>query len=157
MAWFSRRITKEKEREVSESMESAEFEGAGGAVGTKRQFIVYLAINIAIGFLLYFWLRDVKQTLAGSIFLATVIGTLMFWRFRLAIAFIGIFLLLVTRTIDLHHTIELMNLDVIVFLIGMMVIVGLVRRTGFFRWLLAKGLQLSGFNANRLKIGRAHV
>jgi len=152
MAWFSRRITKEEEREVSESMESAEFEGAEGAVGTKRQFIVYLAINIAIGFLLYFWLRDVKQTLAGSIFLATVIGTLMFWRFRLAIAFVGIFLLLVTRTIDLHHTIEFMNLDVIVFLIGMMVIVGLVRRTGFFRWLLAKGLQLSGFNANRLML-----
>ena len=76
----------------------------------------------------------------------------MFWRFRVAIAFIGIVLLLLTKTIDLEHTLEFMSLDVILFLIGMMVIVGLLRRSGFFRWLLAQGLKFSHFEPNRLML-----
>ena len=129
----------------------AEFEGRE-VVGTPKEFAIYLAVNIAIGIGLYFLLHDLRQTLAGTIFIALVIGTLMFWRFRVAIAFIGIVLLLLTGTIDLHHTIEFMSLDVILFLVGMMVIVGLLRRSGFFRWLLAKGLQLSRFEPKLLMI-----
>lgn len=131
--------------------EYQEFEG-GEAVGTKKQFISYIAINIAIGTFLYYLLPTVQQAIAGTIFLALVIGTLMFWRFRVAIAFLGIVLLLLTGTIDLEHTIKFMSLDVILFLVGMMVIVALLRRSGFFRWLLAKGLKLSKFEPNRLMI-----
>lgn len=131
--------------------EYQEFEG-GEAVGTKKQFISYIAINIAIGIFLYYLLPTVQQAIAGTIFLALVIGTLMFWRFRVAIAFLGIVLLLLTGTIDLEHTIKFMSLDVILFLVGMMVIVALLRRSGFFRWLLAKGLKLSKFEPNRLMI-----
>ena len=129
----------------------AEFEGRE-VVGTPKEFAIYLVVNLAIGIGLYFLLHDLKQTLAGTIFIALVIGTLMFWRFRVAIAFIGIVLLLLTGTIDLHNTIEFMSLDVILFLVGMMVIVGLLRRSGFFRWLLAKGLRLSRFEPNLLMI-----
>jgi Na+/H+ antiporter NhaD/arsenite permease-like protein len=136
---------------LAETIEPVEF-GEAKPVGTKKQFIVFLTINMIIGLLLWFLLKDYKQTLAGTIFLATVIGTLMFWRFRLAIAFIGIVLLLLTRTIDLHHAIEFMSMDVIVFLVGMMIVVGVLRRSGFFRWLLSKGLQLSGFRPNLLML-----
>jgi len=129
----------------------AEFEGKE-VVGTKKEFTIYLILVVSIGFLLFFLLRDARQTLAATIFLATVIGTLMFWRFRVAIAFLGIVLLLLTRTIDLQHTIDFMSLDVILFLVGMMVIVGLLRQSGFFRWLLAKGLKFSGFKPNRLML-----
>ena len=110
----------------------AELEGRE-VVGTKKEFAIYLALVISIGVLLFFVLKDARQTLAATIFMATVIGTLMFWRFRVAIAFLGIVLLLLTRTIDLGHTIEFMSLDVILFLVGMMVIVGLLRQSGFFR------------------------
>ena len=133
-------------------LETAEFEGGVGPVGTRKQFIIYLAINIVIGVLLYWVLKDFKQTLAGTVFLALVIGTLMFWRFRVAIAFLGIVILLLTGTIDLSHTIQFMSLDVIIFLVGMMVIVGLLRRSGFFRWLLAQGLRFSGFKPHRLMV-----
>ena len=129
----------------------AEFEGKE-TVGTPKEFVLYVVVNIAIGFGLYFLLQDMQQTLAGTIFLALVIGTLMFWRFRVAIAFIGIVVLLLTRTIDLQHTLEFMNLDVILFLVGMMIIVGLLRRSGFFRWLLAKALKVSKFRPNLLML-----
>jgi len=129
--------------------EGGEFEGKE-TVGTPKEFAIYLIINAAIGIGLYQVLHNVTQTLAATIFLALVIGTLMFWRFRVAIAFIGIVVLLLTRTIDLSHTIEFMSLDVIIFLMGMMVIVGLLRRSGFFRWLLAKALKLSKFKPRLL-------
>ena len=136
---------------MAEEIEPKEFEG-GGPVGTPKEFAIYLLINAGIGVGLYYALHNVTQTLAATIFLALVIGTLMFWRFRVAIAFIGIVLLLLTRTIDLSHTIEFMALDVILFLIGMMVIVGLLRRSGFFRWLLAKALKLSRFQPRLLMV-----
>jgi Na+/H+ antiporter NhaD/arsenite permease-like protein len=134
---------------MAEFEEIPELEGTG-PVGTPKQFIIYLLVNAAIGVGLWYLLHDMKQTIAGTIFIALVIGTLMFWRFRVGLAFIGIVLLLLTGTIDLHHTIEFMSLDVIIFLVGMMVIVGLLRRSGFFRWLLAGGLKLTNFRPNLL-------
>jgi Na+/H+ antiporter NhaD/arsenite permease-like protein len=121
-------------------------------LGTKRDFTIYIGIVVAagIGFLLL--LSDTRQTLASTIFLATVFGTLMFWKFRVAIAFVGLVLLLVTQTVDLTTAIEFMNLDVILFLVGMMVIVGLLRRCGFFRWLLSHVIRLSRFEPHWLMI-----
>ncbi len=119
-------------------------------LGTKRDFAIYLGIIIAAGIGFFFLLNDAKQTLALTIFLATVLGTLMFWKFRLAIAFLGLVLLLITKTVDLSTAIEFMNLEVILFLVGMMVIVGLLRQVGFFRWLLVKVLRLSKFEPHWL-------
>ena len=121
-------------------------------LGTKRDFAIYLGIVVAAGISLSFLLRDDRQTLAFTIFLATVFGTLMFWKFRVAIAFLGLVLLLITQTVDLTTAIEFMNLDVILFLVGMMVIVGLLQRCGFFRWLLSHVIRLSRFEPHWLMI-----
>ena len=114
-------------------------------LGTKRDFAIYLGIVVAAGISLFFLLRDDRQTLAFTIFLATVLGTLMFWKFRVAIAFLGLVLLLITQTVNLTTAIKFMNLHIILFLVGMMVIVGLLRRCGFFRWLLVNVVRLSRF------------
>jgi Na+/H+ antiporter NhaD/arsenite permease-like protein len=121
-------------------------------LGAKRDFAIYLGIVVAAGIGLSFLLRDARQTLAFTIFLATVLGTLMFWKIRVAIAFLGLFLLLITQTVDLTTAITFMNLHIILFLVGMMVIVGLLRRFGFFRWLLVKVLRLSRFEPHWLLI-----
>jgi len=121
-------------------------------LGTKRDAAIYLALVVAAAVGLSFLLKDARQTLALTIFLATVFGTLMFWKFRVAIAFLGLIVLLITQTINLTTAIEFMNLDVILFLVGMMVIVGLLRRSGFFRWLLVKVLRFSGFEPHWLMI-----
>ena len=121
-------------------------------LGTKRDFAIYLGIVVVAGIGLYLLLRDTRQTLALTIFLATVFGTLMFWKFRVAIAFLGLVLLLITQTVNLTTAIEFMNLRVILFLVGMMVIVGLLRRCGFFRWLVFKVLRFSRFEPHWLMI-----
>jgi Na+/H+ antiporter NhaD/arsenite permease-like protein len=121
-------------------------------LGTKRDFAIYAGIVGATGIGLSLLLTDARQTLALTIFLATVFGTLMFWKFRVAIAFVGLVLLLITRTVDLTTALEFMNLHVILFLVGMMVIVGLLRRCGFFRWLLSHVIRLSRFEPHWLLI-----
>ena len=132
-------------------MHEAEFNGRLEK-GNGKQFIIFSVLSIGTGLLFWLLLGDFKQTIAGAIFMSTVYGTLVFWKFRVAIAFLGIVLLLLTRTIDLTTTIAFMSIDVIIFLMGMMVIVGMLRQTGFFRWLLAYGLKLSGFEPYRLMI-----
>ena len=116
----------------------------------KKESIIYLLIIAFTGAACYVLLQHIQQTIAATVFIALVIGTLMFWKFRVAIAFIGIVVLLLTKTIDLDHAVEFMNLDVILFLMGMMIIVGMLRRSSFFRWLLAQGLQYSKFEPYRL-------
>lgn len=113
---------------------------------------MFFAVNLVVTVGLYLLLGNVQQTTAAAVFVALVIGTLAFWRFRVAVAFIGIVILLVTNTIDLDHAVEFMNLDVILFLVGMMILVGVLRRSGFFRWLLAKSLEAAHFEPYRLII-----
>lgn len=122
----------------------------GANTNIKKESIIYLFIIALTGVASYYLLQQTQQAIAATVFIALVAGTLMFWKFRVAIAFIGIVILLLTKTIDLAHAIEFMNLDVILFLMGMMIIVGLLRRSSFFRWLLAQGLQYLKFEPYRI-------
>lgn len=120
--------------------------------GSRIEFAIFAAIIISISVILFLLLHDTKQALAATIFLAAVIGTIMFWKFRLAIAFLGLVILLLTQTIDLRTAIEFMELDVILFLVGMMVMLALLRQAGFFQWLLANVLKLTKFEPRRLLV-----
>ncbi len=122
------------------------------ATVTRKELTIYLAIIVCAGALLFYLLQDTRQAIAATIFLATVIGTLMFWRFRIAIGFLGLVLLLLTRTVTLSEAIGFMDLEVILFLVGMMVIMGQLRHAGFFRWFVAKGLKFCRFKAQLLII-----
>ncbi|NHV45139.1 MAG: hypothetical protein HA493_00635 [Candidatus Verstraetearchaeota archaeon] len=119
---------------------------------TKRNFLIFFISVISIGIILWLILGNFAQTMAGTIFMATVLGTLMFWRFRLAIAFAGIGLLLATQTIDIEHTINFMNIDVITFLASMMIIVEIAKRGGFFKWLLYRLLVIVKYDPIKVMI-----
>lgn len=58
------------------------------------------------------------QILATSVFAGFLIGTLLFWKFRLAFALAGITALLATGVLDIPHLIEFASLDVILFLVA---------------------------------------
>ncbi len=105
---------------------------------------------MSIALVLQYFLQNTSQTIAATVFLATVIGTLLFWRFRAAIPFVGVVILLLTKTIDLHTTLEYMEIDVILFLMGIMVVMALLKQSDFFHWFIAKALLLSRFKPERL-------
>jgi len=116
------------------------------------KYIFFLAICFVI-----FWFSkrlnfSLPQSISLTIFSASVLATLLFWESRVAIAFWGIAALLLTKTIDIEHLILFSSLEVILFLVGMMVIVGLLREVNFFNWILCRLVTLRRMTAIKLVV-----
>lgn len=107
----------------------------------KKAWIYIASLGlIALGTKALGW--DGRQVLATAIFSGFILGTLLFWKFRLAFAFLGIVALLATDVLDLPHLIEFASLDIILFLVGMMVVVGFLEERRFFEAVIEKALTL---------------
>ncbi len=77
-----------------------------------------------------------EQVVSASVFTLIIMATLLFWKFRLAIAFMGIGVLMILNVMNLPSLIMESKLDVILFLIGMMIIVGVLKDLGLFTWII---------------------
>jgi len=117
-----------------------------------KKFILLILISLSLGWLSRRIGLNLHQATAISIFSASVLGTLFFWDFRLTFVFLGTSLLLITRTIDLYSLIHFASLEVILFLVGMMVLVGLLKDAGFFAWLVSLILRIRNLSANKFFI-----
>lgn len=117
-----------------------------------KKFIMLVAISSGLGFLTKAVGLNFHQALAISIFSASILGTLFFWDFRLSFAFLGISLLLISRTIDIENMIRFASLEVILFLVGMMVLVALLKETGFFAWIVQLILRVKNMTARKFVI-----
>lgn len=97
-----------------------------------------------LGLLLTFFLAswvvrlNTQQIMAVTIFASFILGTLFYWKFRLAFAFLGMTLLLATQAIDIPHLIEFANVDIVLFLVAMMVVIGFLEERKFFEVLLGR-------------------
>jgi len=89
-----------------------------------------------------------SQVLAVTIFASFILGTLFYWQFRLAFALVGIAALLVTKLIDIPHLIEFANVDIILFLIAMMIVIGFLEQRKFFEVLLERLLHVVSHRAH---------
>jgi Na+/H+ antiporter NhaD/arsenite permease-like protein len=101
-----------------------------------RKGIVYISIILALSLLSSLAGFSVRQILSLAIFFMVIFGTIMYWRFRLSFALIGISLLLVFGLLDIPHLIEFAGLDIILFLVGMMIFVGYLEENHFFESLV---------------------
>ena len=117
-----------------------------------KKFIILIALSLGAGLLVNNTGLNFHQSLSVSIFLASILGTLFFWAFRLTFAFLGVSLLLLTKTIDMEHVINFASLDVILFLVGMMILVGLLKDTGFFAWIVSLILRIRNLTARKFII-----
>ncbi|MBE3598846.1 MAG: hypothetical protein IMX02_08670 [Limnochordaceae bacterium] len=91
-----------------------------------------------------------SQVLSVTVFAAFIVGTLLYWPFRLAFAFVGVAILLAARLVDIPHLIEFASLDVILFLIGMMTVIGFLEERHFFEAAVEKALPYVGGSAYTL-------
>lgn len=116
------------------------------------RLILLLIISISLGIGGYRIGLNSHQALAISIFTMSILGSLFFWDFRLSFAFIGVSVLLLTKTIDLENMIQHSSLEIILFLAGMMVIIGLLREVGFFAWILSLVMRIRTLTAKKFVI-----
>ncbi|MDD5728727.1 MAG: SLC13 family permease [Victivallales bacterium] len=100
-----------------------------------RLFIL-TGVSVAVGFAGVNTVLNAAQATACAVFLGIILGTLFFWNFRLAIAFIGLSVLIVSNSMNITTFVESSALEVILFLVGMMIIVGALRDLGFFTWIV---------------------
>ncbi len=82
-----------------------------------------------------------RQELTVTLFLAMVIGTLLFWRFRLAIAAASLGILLTAGVMDLETTVKFMSIPTILFIMSMMVIVKWLENIGVFRFFVVRAVE----------------
>lgn len=112
----------------------------GGMLDTKQlvqRLALLLTISAGVGIVgSVFGGLDLNQAVAASVFLAIILGTLLFWTFRLSIAFLGLGVLIFTKSLNIPHFVEAAALPVILFLVGMMIVVGALRDLGFFTWVV---------------------
>jgi len=78
------------------------------------------------------------QVAAVTIFASFIIGTLFYWQFRLAFALLGTTALLALNLLDIPHFIEFASIDIILFLIAMMIVIGFLEERKFFEVLLER-------------------
>ena len=117
---------------------------------TKFLWLILLSLVVgALGLLVGF---NTHQALIVSIFSMSIIGTLFFWDFRLSFSFIGSGLLLLIHATDLESFIRFASLDVILFLIAMMIIVGMMKDAGFFMWLVTLVLRVKKLDGIKLYV-----
>lgn len=90
-----------------------------------------------------------KQVVASSVFLAIILGTLFFWTFRLSIAFLGLTVLIFTHSISIESFVTSAELPVILFLVGMMIVVGALRDLGFFTWVVQMLISIPNMNGRK--------
>jgi len=103
----------------------------------------------ALGLLLIYTLFSLtglfsgNQVISLAVFFGIILSILFFWRLRVAFAFIGIFVLFITGLIDIPHLVEFAGLDIVVFLIGMMIVVGFLEERHFFEYILNRLMKVA--------------
>lgn len=98
--------------------------------------IGYFAIVICTALLCIIVGLNPKQIISVTVFVSFIAGSLFYWPFRNAFALAGVSLLLMLNVLDVEHLIEFAQLDLILFLVGMMTVVGYLEERGFFDWLV---------------------
>lgn len=100
----------------------------------KPMLIVLLPISALI--LTYYGDFDFRQMVSTSVLVLFISATLLYWRFRVAFALLGVSLLMMLNLLDISYFIKYSQLDVIIFLVGMMTVIGVLEERHFFDYLL---------------------
>ena len=123
------------------------------AAALLARFGVLAAISAVVALLTrYAWGLTAQQTVSVTVFLIIILATLFFWSFRLAIAFLGLPVLILSGALELDCFREHCSLEVILFLIGMMVVVGGLRDLGFFTWIIQGILKMKRMTGPRFVV-----
>ena len=114
--------------------------------------LIMLGASSLVGLLAHSVGLDRQQVISCSIFIVIIMATLLFWKLRLAIAFVGIGALMGTNVLTLPTFIRECKLDVILFLVGMMVTVGVLKELGLFTWIIQCVIGLRGITGPRFVV-----
>lgn len=114
-----------------------------------KRLVMLFALSAGIAFCGRFIGLTNQQQLTSAVFLSTVFGTLFFWNLRLSIAFIGVSALIMTRSMTIDQYVGSVEMPVILFLVGMMIILGALEDLGFFTWVVQSIISFPHLSGHR--------
>ncbi|HIQ55133.1 MAG TPA: hypothetical protein EYH59_00420 [Pyrodictium sp.] len=101
-------------------------------------YVTIIAIVAALAVASKLTFRQIVSVVTLAIFIG---GSLFYWQFRNAFALVGVALLFFLGVMDVKHFIEFSQLDVVIFIVGTMIIIGVLEEREFFDWLIARMLR----------------
>lgn len=104
----------------------------------KRKLFLIVCISLLVVFAGIKIGLTSHQAITAGVFCMSVLGTLFFWELRLSFVFFGAGILLLARAVDMENFLKFASLDVILFLIGMMILVGMLNEAGLILWVITK-------------------
>jgi len=110
--------------------------------------LILIVITTLVGVLAHGMNLARAQVVSCSTFIMIIMATLLFWNFRLAIAFVGIGLLMGSNVLDLPTFVRECKIDIILFLVGMMVTVGVLKELGLFTWIIQSVIRTPHMTGN---------
>jgi Na+/H+ antiporter NhaD/arsenite permease-like protein len=126
--------------------------GTGEGKASARDWLWYVVGVVLTPPLLGLAGLSLRQTFAVAGFSIILFGAIFFWRYRLAFACFGISLLLSLNLLDIPHLIEFAGLDIILFLICMMTIIGFMEERLFFEYVIEQLLRIVGPHPRRIMV-----
>jgi Na+/H+ antiporter NhaD/arsenite permease-like protein len=118
----------------------------------KQKFLLLTTISLLVGLFSHYIGLSVNQSVIISIFSMSILGTFFFWDFRISFVFVGSGILFLTKAINMDAFIQYASLDVILFLVGMMIIVAMLKESGFFMWIITLLLRMNHLDGKKLFI-----
>jgi Na+/H+ antiporter NhaD/arsenite permease-like protein/mannitol/fructose-specific phosphotransferase system IIA component (Ntr-type) len=82
-----------------------------------------------------------REILSTVLFFAMVLGTLLFFRYRVAFACGALSILLLSGVLDIKTTVEFMSIPTILFIVAVMILVKWFESKGLFRYFVIKVLK----------------
>jgi len=113
----------------------------------------YVACVVIVALLSIYFKLNFQQAISMTIFLAIILGAITYWRLRLAFATAGVAIMFFMGVLDIPHLLNYAHFDVIVFLMGMMTVVGFLDDRGFFEYLLEKIMKVFSRSGTMLFAG----
>ncbi len=117
-----------------------------------RKVLLLLLIPVFTGIGGYFLGLTAQQLIILSVFTLSILGTFLFWQLRLSFVFLGSTALFLISGVHIEQFLRFASLDVIIFLIGMMIVVGMLKESGVFHWLVSVALKRRSVDGARLYI-----
>ncbi|MBI2496225.1 MAG: hypothetical protein HYW10_06690 [Candidatus Omnitrophica bacterium] len=93
-----------------------------------------------------------QQMCAVGGFCVILYGAIFFWKNRLAFSCFGVALLLSTGLLDIPHLVEYAGLDIILFLVAMMTVIGFLEEKHFFEFVIDRLLLVVGPHPKRIMV-----
>jgi Na+/H+ antiporter NhaD/arsenite permease-like protein len=114
--------------------------------GLARTLSVFL-ITVGAALLSINYGFNFRQTVSVAVFILVISAALFFWEFHLPIAFAGISILMICGIMDMPSLVAESKLDIILFLVAMMIIVGILKDLGLFSWIIITVITIPGMTA----------